>query len=721
MTTDRLLGMVPPMPEGQGPVGRVPSGGVPEGQGRLVGRRYRLLSPVGRGGMGMVWHAHDVLLDRDVAVKELLLPFGLDPAGAQTAHRRVLREARSAARLSHPGIVTVHDVVEEDGRPWIVMELVRAWSLEQAVRQSGPLPVVQAAEIGIRVLDALRHAHAAGILHRDVKPGNVLLTADRVVLTDFGIAAIEGDVTITQTGLLMGSPAYIPPERLQGRPITHAADLWSFGATLYAAVEGRPPYEGPDAVAVLGAVLTQEPNRPRRAGALLPVIEGLLRKNPADRLPAAQVAEMLERVLHSHGAGLPGRAGTPSSVPTPQDSTPAGLLPPLDIPSGPLPSRIIETPSGPVRVPLTAESVPGGAAARPAGSHSVDARPDEPAYEPPGAFGPVAAFGQMPSPDMAFDPLSSPSGSTHAPERPKEAMWPTPTSGDMPGDLGATAQPPHRPGQYASPAAQAFPAQAFPAQGGAAQTGAVQAGAVQAAGSEPAAEATGPHRPGVGRRRKERADEVPGSDGRSKLLLVVVGVAVVAVIVAIVLVLLPSGPDDDETVAARPDTTTAAATSSAGTSDAPSERPLSAVRVPEGYRQVTEGGVSLAVPKEWSATVEDGAVRLTGPKDSGQSITIKRIPDGGLTALRAAEQNLDIKDFTDYTQIQLRQVDYRYPAADWEYTYTNTSEVTVHAVIRYVEATGGRAYAIMFASPDFDWNESAAPVRQALWSTFRPA
>ncbi|MDH2424203.1 serine/threonine-protein kinase [Sphaerisporangium sp. TRM90804] len=350
------------MAEGRSPAG---AGVAPEGQGRLVGRRYRLLSPVGRGGMGMVWHAHDVLLDRDVAVKELILPLGLDHAGTQVAHRRMLREARSAARLSHPGIVTVHDVVEEDGRPWIVMELVRAWSLEQAIRQSGPLPVVQAAEIGVRVLDALRHAHAAGILHRDVKPGNVLLTADRVVLTDFGIAAIEGDVTVTQTGLLMGSPAYIPPERLQGRPITHAADLWSFGATLYAAVEGRPPYEGPDAVAVLGAVLTQEPNHPQRAGALLPVIDGLLRKNPADRMPAGQAADLLERVLRTHGSGLPirgadGHIATP--LPTRGDPTPMQMLPPLDPPSGPIPSRIIETPSGPVRVPIDprASGAPSG-------------------------------------------------------------------------------------------------------------------------------------------------------------------------------------------------------------------------------------------------------------------------------------------------------------------------------------------------------------------------
>ncbi|WP_433224509.1 serine/threonine-protein kinase [Microtetraspora malaysiensis] len=391
------------MPEGQGPIGGSTAGPVPEGQGRLVGRRYRLLSPVGRGGMGMVWHAHDVLLDRDVAVKELLLPFGLDQAGLQGAHQRMLREARSAARLSHPGIVTVHDVVEEDGRPWIVMELVRAWSLEQAVRQSGPLPVAQAAEIGVRVLDALRHAHGAGILHRDVKPGNVLLTADRVVLTDFGIAAIEGDVSITQTGLLMGSPAYIPPERLQGRPITHAADLWSFGATLYAAVEGRPPYEGADAVAVLGSVLTREPARPRRAGALLPVIQGLLRKNPADRIGAAQVADMLERVLRTHGAG--GSApGHRNAMPTPQDSTPAQLLPPLDAPSGPLPSRIIETPSGPIRVPADPLVSPSGpySAGLTSGSHPWDGA----APAPGGAAGPASASGGPAAPPG--DPLAAP-------------------------------------------------------------------------------------------------------------------------------------------------------------------------------------------------------------------------------------------------------------------------------------------------------------------------
>ncbi|MCT9929434.1 protein kinase [Planotetraspora sp. A-T 1434] len=719
------------MPEGQRPPGSVPPGGTPEGQGRLVGRRYRLLSPVGRGGMGMVWHAHDVLLDRDVAVKELILPYGLDHAGTQVAHRRMLREARSAARLSHPGIVTVHDVVEEDGRPWIVMELVRAWSLEQAVRQSGPLPVVQAAEIGIRVLDALRHAHAAGILHRDVKPGNVLLTADRVVLTDFGIAAIEGDVNITQTGLLMGSPAYIPPERLQGRPITHAADLWSFGATLYAAVEGRPPYEGPDAVAVLGAVLTQEPNRPQRAGALLPVIEGLLRKNPADRIPAAQVADMLERVLHSNGTGLPGRGPAQASMPTPQDSTPVRLLPPFDLPSGPLPSRIIETPSGPVRVPYTPEQLSDPLGGHSRSGHPLDASGQHvtepyvsgphmsgphvtgPHVTGPHVTGPQAAG--LPGPRVnssgvnvpgphalpAFDPLTShsgPSGSSHAPERSREAIWPTPSPSDLPGDLARGL--PREPARDGSrDLATAGPTRSR------SSAGAV-AGSTETGGTR-----TGSTRPG-GRRRREEVAPLEERGSRSVVLMAVAAVAVIGVVVTVLLVLLPSGPDDDQSTARQP--------VSLPRTQSPFQQPQTAVEVPKGFKSVSQGGVSLAVPKEWTAAAQGDAVTFSGPKDSAQTVRVQKIPDGSLSALQAAEQNLNIKDYPDYTQVQLGEASYRWPAADWEYTYTNSSKVTVHTVIRYLEAKG-QAYAITFSSPDYDWNESAAPVRQALWSTFTPA
>lgn len=765
-------------------MGSGPPEPTPEGQGRLVGRRYRLLSPVGRGGMGMVWHAHDVLLDRDVAVKELILPFGLDHAGKQVAHRRMLREARSAARLSHPGIVTVHDVVEEDGRPWIVMELVRAWSLEQAVRQSGPLPVVQTAEIGIRVLDALRHAHAAGILHRDVKPGNVLLTADRVVLTDFGIAAIEGDVTITQTGLLMGSPAYIPPERLRGRPTTHAADLWSFGATLYAAVEGRPPYEGSDAVAVLGAVLTQEPNRPQRAGALLPVIEGLLRKNPADRIAAAQAAEMLEGVLRSHSTGSVGRAPGPqvsAPVPTPQNPTPMQLLPPFDLPSGPLPSRIIETPSGPVRVPYDPLASPTGGYAMPqpqlppwsvdqtSGVHRVDgpgswlesdararggsdiardwpgsgtawplSAPAQDLSGPQAPPDPFAAPQNLPEPERnippdpftvgpqsllaphtALDPFSafgSPSSSNHAPGRPSgDAMWPAPAPADLPGQLAtnlARELADDLSGPFASGAGRSP-----------AHTGGIRSRDGAAGPQETGAHSKGrvgpttKGRPG-GRRRAAPAEAPAKRHGRLTILVVAVAVVVVSV-VTVILVATLSGDSDDQNTGAQPPA--AAAPAPAPAPVAASREPLgTSADVPKNFKSETAGGITAAVPKTWTVATQNDIVTFSGPKDSGQKITVAKIADGSLAALQVAEQKLNVEEHPDYIQVQLDRSAYRWPAADWEYTYTNASEVTVHTVTRYVR-TDAQAYSITFTSPDYDWNESAANTRQILWSTFTPA
>ncbi|GES13806.1 serine/threonine protein kinase [Acrocarpospora macrocephala] len=787
--------------------------------------------------MGMVWHAHDVLLDRDVAVKELILPYGLDAAGRQVAHRRMLREARSAARLSHPGIVTVHDVVEEDGRPWIVMELVRAWSLEQAVRQSGPLPVSQVAEIGIRVLDALRHAHAAGILHRDVKPGNVLLTTDRVVLTDFGIAAIEGDVTITQTGLLMGSPAYIPPERLQGRTITHAADLWSFGATLYAAVEGRPPYEGPDAVAVLGAVLTQEPNRPQRAGVLLPVIEGLLRKNPADRIGAAQVADMLERVLLAVGNGLRGHSGMPS--PAPVEATPMQMLPPLDSPSGPLPSRIIETPSGPVRVPYTNPSggyamasfqpsasdpqlqPPGGydALASTSGMFNAPGTPGGPgpgtpasgfpAHSPgrpgmdtsgpgtsgpspfgpgtfgpgtsgPGAYGPgtsgpggsgPSAFGpgtsnpgasgpgaygpegtgpgasgsgatgsgfltsgtnapneaaNRPAPQRAmggqfgapvhdsgpgaaffnasgggpqstaprdpmFDPLdalTSPSGSTHAPERPTGGgRWPTPGPADLPGQLARDlardlALDPDDPFSTGS------------------------------GRSRSAASTTGEHATRTGGSRRRSKDNDDDAPGRGGAMVVVAAVAVIALIVLVLLIMLPGGDDTPDTRATVNNPALTAPGSSAAESGG-AEAPI-----PKGFKRQTLGGVTVAVPLTWKITAEDDGVRLVGPPDSAQSGLIVKIPDGSLNALQQVAKKA--AGFDEYTQVTLGPVNYRWPAAEWEYTYRDATNVTIRTITRYIQADD-QSYSLTFTAPDYEWSETAATIRQVLWTTFSPA
>ncbi|MEU0571185.1 protein kinase [Nonomuraea sp. NPDC005983] len=261
---------------------------------RQVGNRYRLIEPLGEGGMGVVWRAYDELLDRTVAVKEVRYT-GVGDVKRAELNSRTIREARAAGRLDHPSVVVIHDVVEEDGRPWIVMQLVRSRSLAEEVRVHGPLPVARAAMIGARVLDALRAAHATGVLHRDVKPENVLLADDgRVVLTDFGIASLEAEAGLTATGGLVGTPAYMPPERLNGEPARPESDLWALGATLYAAVEGDPPFKRDSWAATVAAVLRDRPEPPSRAGALGPVIMALLHRNPAARMPAEEAAHLLE-------------------------------------------------------------------------------------------------------------------------------------------------------------------------------------------------------------------------------------------------------------------------------------------------------------------------------------------------------------------------------------------------------------------------------------------
>ncbi|GGO02589.1 hypothetical protein GCM10010116_05010 [Microbispora rosea subsp. aerata] len=274
---------------------------------RLAGR-YRLLEPIGRGGMGVVWRAHDDLLDRAVAVKEVLY-HPTSEEDRETFNRRTIREARAAGRIDHPNVVVVHDVIEEDGRPWIVMQLVRSRSLGQVLREQGPLPPARVAAIGLQVLDALCTAHAAGVLHRDVKPENVLLNGEtRVVLTDFGIATMPEEAALTMTGGITGTPAFMPPERLNGDPATPESDLWSLGATLYAAVEGTTPFERNTPVATLAAILHDEPAPPRRAGALTPVLEGLLRKDPARRIGAAEAAALLNAAMTAPGSAAPAPA-----------------------------------------------------------------------------------------------------------------------------------------------------------------------------------------------------------------------------------------------------------------------------------------------------------------------------------------------------------------------------------------------------------------------------
>ncbi|WP_433474273.1 serine/threonine-protein kinase [Spirillospora sp. CA-142024] len=287
--------------------------------GRLLLGRYRLMSPLGRGGMGTVWRAQDERLGREVAVKELRLPEDLDAEQRAALTARLDREARAAARLRHPGIITVHDLVTgEDGQPWIIMELVPGRSLADLLAEQGPLPPERAAALGLRILDALRAAHRAGIVHRDIKPANVLLEGDRVVLTDFGIAAVDGDATLTRSGALLGTPAYMSPEQVRGLPATAESDLWPLGATLQTAVEGRPPFAGPSAGAVFVAIATQEPAPVQNAGPLEPVLRGLLRKSPSERTTLDQAQQMLASLLPPQAAPAPAPPGqTPPDAPHP--------------------------------------------------------------------------------------------------------------------------------------------------------------------------------------------------------------------------------------------------------------------------------------------------------------------------------------------------------------------------------------------------------------------
>ncbi|MEU9987122.1 serine/threonine-protein kinase [Streptomyces sp. NPDC048045] len=285
------------------------------GAERLVAGRYRLLSVLGEGGMGTVWRARDEALHREVAVKEVRAPAGLAAERVERMYTRLEREAWAAARISARGVVTVHDVATDDGRPWIIMEFVRGRSLADVIGSQGALTPREAARIGAEVLAALRAAHGAGVLHRDVKPANVLLADDgRVVLTDFGIATVEGESALTMTGEVVGSPEYLAPERALGQTPGPASDLWSLGALIYAAVQGRSPFRRTTPLATLRAVVDEELPPPHRAGPLASVIEGLMRKDPTGRMPAEQAEQEL-RLAGAEGTSGADTAGSSALLP----------------------------------------------------------------------------------------------------------------------------------------------------------------------------------------------------------------------------------------------------------------------------------------------------------------------------------------------------------------------------------------------------------------------
>ncbi|MER7457107.1 protein kinase [Micromonospora sp. NPDC126480] len=327
---------------------------------QLVADRYRLISPLGQGGMGRVWKARDEVLHRDVAIKELVPPPSLTNEERREMRERSLREARAIARLNHINVVRIFDVLRTDGDPWIVMEYVPSKSLQDTIAEDGPVSPARAVEIGLGVLGALKAAHKAGVMHRDIKPGNVLLGSDgRVVLTDFGLATIPGDPNVTRTGLVLGSPAYIAPERARDGTAGPEADLWSLGATLYAAVEGKSPYARPSAIATLAALATEPLPPPKNAGPLRPVLNGLLRKDPEERITADVAERLLRRASGKRTRTIPLLDGVRRPGPN------GPRVPRTPVVPAPRPAeRQSDKPATPP-APRTPEPAPGPAAAAP--------------------------------------------------------------------------------------------------------------------------------------------------------------------------------------------------------------------------------------------------------------------------------------------------------------------------------------------------------------------
>ncbi len=438
---------------------------MPPMTGRVIAGRYNLQHPIGRGAMGVVWRARDTLLDRDVAVKEVVISALIGADERRNAYQRTLREARTAARLSHRGVVTVYDVVEEDARPWIVMELVPSQSLDQVLTVEGRLPPARACRIGQQLLSALAAAHSAGVLHRDVKPSNVLVSAnrtgdgweERAVLTDFGIAQFEGDPRLTQTGMVMGSPGFTAPERIRGGDATPGSDLWSLGATIYAAVEGRGPYEQRGgAITTMSAIINEDAPVAPHAGKLAPLIAALLRREPSTRPSASAAARLFAQVLpqlEGGGGDEEAVAHPPATARPTFQKRPLSALPPSGA-GRPRQSAKPDGKSAPEATPKPPTEKPS--AERPSAKHPPTAKP--PVAKPPVAKPPTGkASGDKPAaqPPTVDKPQAIKASGVAAIAAAPSAKKPAAVASAASGDVEKAAAATSRPGAKPEPAATA--------------------------------------------------------------------------------------------------------------------------------------------------------------------------------------------------------------------------------------------------------------------------
>jgi hypothetical protein len=650
--------------------------------GATIGGRYTLRAAVGHGGMGTVWRAADTLLRREVAVKEVVLPPGLAPSDRDAMYERTLREARAAAALQHPAVVQVYDVVTEGGRPWIVMELLDARSLADMVIEDGPLAPRAVAKIGIALLGALEVAHAIGVLHRDVKPANVLICSDgRCVLTDFGVARMPTDVQLTTPGMVLGSPHFISPERAMGSDFGPPSDLFSLGVTLYTAVEGRPPFDKGDPIETMHAVVEDPPAPPVRSGPLTQVLFGLLEKDPARRFDVETSRGMIRHLLAGPLASkAPGHLVTdPYAVVPAQRVTVAPPTPPATpTPSGQIGGRAMIGPGESLTDRLAALRRSGepaaGAASGPSGAADLDRTNASNAVSAP--------TGAMPSRAM-------PTGAM-----PAQQHWDQTVAGQAPWSSGpgAPGQPP------------------WSAGGGAPGRPSWSAGGPPGpAGGQPPWSPTGPpptgswhppagdNRPdGVVAGLRQRGDALLGTVRNWPRKVQLAAAGGLAVVLLIGLVAVFSGGSDPA-----PPPQQAAAPATTGP-------PAGGPTQPHAER-----GVTVNVPQGWKRTAGGSYVDYTDPQDGGRRVRI--LVENSTAAptrfLQSAESRLKKNSSGScakpYAKVGLREVEVAgKPAAELEYT-CGEGDAKRHGVWRAV-IHDGKAYSFYLSVTDARFAESRA-------------
>ncbi|MFE4552903.1 protein kinase [Streptomyces sp. NPDC056785] len=708
--------------------------------------RYRLAESIGQGGMGRVWRATDDVLDRQVAVKEMRID-GLDPENTRTRRERTLREARATARIDHPNVVRVYDVVDEGERLWIVMELVAGRSLEQVVAEDGPLDPPTAARVGLGLVSALRQVHAGGVLHRDIKPGNVLIErrGQRVVLTDFGIAALQDAEALTMVGMLVGSPDYMAPERISGQPQGPPSDVWSLGATLCAALGGRSPFSRSTTLATLHAVLYEEPELPSVASGLRDVLAALLEKEPSTRPGLEELETALWPIAYPGSGPGPG----PEPGPEPRAGTGTGTRPEPERMSEPEPEPEPEPSEG----TRAAESAP---AVRPVHEETPtrvlldpqllrEARRRPPRHEPdqgPDGTGTTAPVptGTPPSrtptsvsavPDADPDPVREPEPEPELEPEPEPELElesepdpePDPVQDAVPPRYTPTRTYPSDPRDplAGKPGPSEPPAPARPATATASSPASAP---VFNASTEVPTELHARVRSEIPSASPPTpaAPVTPSADGRGRRRSVWVaagGVAVAGAVVGIVLATTGGASHDTGDAPASSGSATAARTpSGAVSSPAPTvdgtSRPPS---LPAGARE--EAGLYAWVPpRAWQRVAESGSeVHYTSP-DSAQEIVANAKPAEGDLLAQWQRAEVDTAKGLDYERTRLERTTFRGdPAVAWEYTVRAKGRLWHVRLLGF--RSGGTSYEIStWYHPDIE--PSALRVYDRVRESFTP-